>query len=204
MKDSSENAAVPDWYPGFIRGFLHGLLHAKPAYFAGSVEEWDEFVFSPEVFPRVLSVVNAGLGQNVEQIDEAHAGKSKDLAFEYIRALLDSGNETQTDVFEQESDHRHFHDFRFSVCHLAEQLSKCSFNSYDDTLRRFKSSEWRFVSSELELLFSIFFNNAELDENWQVVNYTHAVGRLVEQLKEWCLPDYVAKPPFEQWEREFV
>ncbi|MEM7017303.1 MAG: hypothetical protein AAF512_08180 [Pseudomonadota bacterium] len=52
----------------------------------------------------------------------------------------------------------------------------------------------------IEMAFAIFANVLELDEQGQVLNFTHAQKRAADYLKCYCIPDYKVVPPYEEWE----
>ena len=54
--------------------------------------------------------------------------------------------------------------------------------------------------SEIEMVFAIFANVIELDENGDVLNFTHAQRRATDYLKAYRDPNYEVEPPFEDWE----
>ena len=54
--------------------------------------------------------------------------------------------------------------------------------------------------SEIEMVFAIFANVIELDENGDVLNFTQAQRRATDYLRAYCDPNYQVVPPFEKWE----
>ena len=61
------------------------------------------------------------------------------------------------------------------------------------------------MPSNVEMMYSIFANNIEMDVEGRVVNFDHSVKR-ASQFVASCLFDaennYVVEPPFEDWEIE--
>ncbi|WP_163831834.1 DUF7677 family protein [Spartinivicinus ruber] len=56
--------------------------------------------------------------------------------------------------------------------------------------------------SAIEMVFAIFANVIELDEEGNVLNFTHAQKRATDYLKSYCDPSYEVSPPYEDWEIE--
>ena len=56
--------------------------------------------------------------------------------------------------------------------------------------------------SAIELVFAIFANVVELDEQGNVTNFTHAQRRATDALRAYCDPNFKVCPPFEDWEVE--
>jgi len=54
----------------------------------------------------------------------------------------------------------------------------------------------------IEAVYAIFANVIELDENGKVLNFTYAQRRATDYLKSYCIKEFEASPPFEQWEIE--
>ncbi|MDF1745983.1 MAG: hypothetical protein P1V19_19950 [Gimesia sp.] len=54
--------------------------------------------------------------------------------------------------------------------------------------------------SAIEMVFAIFANVLELDENGEVLNFTYAQKRATDYLKSYCDPGYEVSPPYEEWE----
>lgn len=54
--------------------------------------------------------------------------------------------------------------------------------------------------SAIEQAYAIFANVIELDENGQVLNFTHAQKRATDYIKSWFDPSFEVEPPFEEWE----
>jgi len=56
--------------------------------------------------------------------------------------------------------------------------------------------------SAIEMVYAIFANVIELDENGDVLNFTYAQKRATDYLKSYYDQSYVVAPPFENWEME--
>ena len=56
--------------------------------------------------------------------------------------------------------------------------------------------------SAIEMVFAIFANVIELDEDGQVLNFAHAQKRATDYLRAYCNPEYKVVPPYEDWETE--
>ena len=56
--------------------------------------------------------------------------------------------------------------------------------------------------SAIEMVFAIFANVIELDENGEVLNFTYAQKRATDYLRSYCEPTYEVSPPYEDWELE--
>ena len=54
--------------------------------------------------------------------------------------------------------------------------------------------------SAIEMVFAIFANVIELDENGDVLNFTYAQKRATDYLKSYCIPEFEVSPPFDEWE----
>lgn len=54
--------------------------------------------------------------------------------------------------------------------------------------------------SAIEMVFAIFANVIELDENGEVLNFTYAQKRATDYLRSYCEPTYEVFPPYEDWE----
>jgi hypothetical protein len=54
--------------------------------------------------------------------------------------------------------------------------------------------------SAIEMVFAIFANVIELDENGEVLNFTYAQKRATDYLRSYCEPAYEVFPPYEDWE----
>jgi len=54
--------------------------------------------------------------------------------------------------------------------------------------------------SAIEMVFAIFANVLELDENGQVTNYKYAQKRATDYLRSYCVPGFEVSPPYEEWE----
>ena len=53
--------------------------------------------------------------------------------------------------------------------------------------------------SAIEMVFAIFANVLEMDEEGKVLNFTYAQKRATDYLKSYC-SEYIVDPPFEEWE----
>ncbi|GGY06846.1 DUF7677 family protein [Streptomyces hiroshimensis] len=56
--------------------------------------------------------------------------------------------------------------------------------------------------SDLEMVFAIFTNVLEVDDQGQTVNDGDAQYRAAQWIRRRCDPDYQVEPPFEPWETE--
>ncbi|NLX81606.1 MAG: hypothetical protein GXZ03_08595 [Proteiniphilum sp.] len=56
--------------------------------------------------------------------------------------------------------------------------------------------------SAIEMVFAIYINVLELDEEGNVLNNTYAQKRATDYLKQYCLNDYTVEPEYENWEIE--
>ena len=56
--------------------------------------------------------------------------------------------------------------------------------------------------SAIEMVFAVFANVIELDENGAVLNYTYAQKRATDYLKSYCIEGFEVDPPFQEWEIE--
>lgn len=54
--------------------------------------------------------------------------------------------------------------------------------------------------SVIEMVYAIFANVLELDEDGRVLNFVHAQKRATDSLRQYCDPTFVVDPPFEDWE----
>ena len=54
--------------------------------------------------------------------------------------------------------------------------------------------------SEIEMVFAIFANVLELDEDGNVLNFTYAQRRATDYLKAYCIRGFEVVPPYEEWE----
>ena len=54
--------------------------------------------------------------------------------------------------------------------------------------------------SAIELVFAIYANVIELDEDGTVVNAKYAEKRATDSLRASCDPSFVVTPPYEDWE----
>ena len=54
--------------------------------------------------------------------------------------------------------------------------------------------------SAIEMVFAIFANVLELDENGKVLNFTYAQQRATDYLRSYCDPEFDISPPYEDWE----
>ena len=53
--------------------------------------------------------------------------------------------------------------------------------------------------SAIEMVFAIFANVLEMDEEGKVLNFTYAQKKATDYLKSYC-SEYIVDPPFEEWE----
>ncbi|MGI5486737.1 DUF7677 family protein [Microtetraspora malaysiensis] len=58
--------------------------------------------------------------------------------------------------------------------------------------------------STLEMVFTIFTNVLEIDENGLVINEGDAQLRAAQWIRHYCDPSYVVDPPFQPWETELA
>ena len=56
--------------------------------------------------------------------------------------------------------------------------------------------------SAIEMVYAIFANVLELDENGRVLNAHYAQKRATDYLRAYCDPSFIVDPPYEQWEIE--
>jgi len=56
--------------------------------------------------------------------------------------------------------------------------------------------------SEIEMVYAIFANVIELDEDGNVLNFTYAQKRATDFIKPWFDPSFVVDPPYQEWELE--
>ena len=56
--------------------------------------------------------------------------------------------------------------------------------------------------SALEMIFAIFANTLEIDENGKVLNAAHCHKRIAQYIRTWFDRNYIVEPPFEDWETE--
>jgi hypothetical protein len=56
--------------------------------------------------------------------------------------------------------------------------------------------------SAIEMVYAIFANVIELNENGNVLNFTYAQKRATDYLRSYCDPTFKVSPPFEDWEIE--
>jgi hypothetical protein len=54
--------------------------------------------------------------------------------------------------------------------------------------------------SAIEMVYAIFANVLELDENGLVLNAQHAQKRATDYLRAYCDRNFKVDPPFEDWE----
>jgi len=54
--------------------------------------------------------------------------------------------------------------------------------------------------SAIELVYAIFANVLELDEDGQVLNAHYAQKRATDYLRAYCDPTFKVDPPYEEWE----
>jgi hypothetical protein len=52
----------------------------------------------------------------------------------------------------------------------------------------------------IEMVFAIYVNVIELDENGIVINAKYAEKRATDYLRGYCEPGFVVDPPYEEWE----
>jgi len=53
-----------------------------------------------------------------------------------------------------------------------------------------------------EMVYAIFANVLEMDENGEVLNAHYAQKRATDYLRAYCNPDFKVDPPYEEWEME--
>ncbi|GGK61953.1 hypothetical protein Ppa06_60840 [Planomonospora parontospora subsp. parontospora] len=58
--------------------------------------------------------------------------------------------------------------------------------------------------SPLEMVFTIFTNVLEVDENGMVTNEGDAQRRAAQWIRHHCDPSYEVDPPFQPWETELI
>lgn len=56
--------------------------------------------------------------------------------------------------------------------------------------------------SAIEMVFAIFANVIELDDEGNVLNFTYAQKRATDYLKGYCDSSFVVEPPLGEWEME--
>jgi hypothetical protein len=56
--------------------------------------------------------------------------------------------------------------------------------------------------SALEMIFAIFANTLEINEEGKVLNSGHPEKRAAQYIRTWFDREYVVEPPFEPWETE--
>lgn len=56
--------------------------------------------------------------------------------------------------------------------------------------------------SVIEMVFAIFANVIELDDEGYVLNFTYAQRRATDYLKSYCDQSFTVSPPYEGWEIE--
>ena len=56
--------------------------------------------------------------------------------------------------------------------------------------------------SAIEMVFAIFVNVMELDEEGNVLNFTYAQRRATDYLKSYCDQSFKVSPPYKDWEME--
>ena len=54
--------------------------------------------------------------------------------------------------------------------------------------------------SAIEMVFAIFANVLELDEDGKVLNFTYAQRRATDYLRSYCTPEFEVDPPYKEWE----
>ena len=52
------------------------------------------------------------------------------------------------------------------------------------------------------MVFAIYANVMELDEDGNVLNAKYAEKRAVDYIREYCDPDFIVEPSYEEWEVE--
>jgi len=89
-------------------------------------------------------------------------------------------------------------DFRDSLSELAFGLSRKWIN--DNGFSEIAVDEWKFDASELEMIFSVYLNNLEIDEERKPVNNRYSLSRVVDFIL--CLFDdsYSPDEAIEVWE----
>jgi hypothetical protein len=58
--------------------------------------------------------------------------------------------------------------------------------------------------STLEMVFAIFTNVLDVDEDGRVINEHQATVRAAQYLRSYCDSSFVVSPPFEDWETELA
>jgi len=56
--------------------------------------------------------------------------------------------------------------------------------------------------SAIEMVYAIFANVLELDENGRVLNAHYAQKRATDYLRAYCDPSFTVDPPYADWETE--
>ncbi|MEO8516692.1 MAG: hypothetical protein ABI426_08110 [Flavobacterium sp.] len=56
--------------------------------------------------------------------------------------------------------------------------------------------------SAIEKVFAIYANVIEIDNNGQVLNAKYAEKRATDYLRQYCDPNFIVNPPYEDWEIE--
>ncbi len=56
--------------------------------------------------------------------------------------------------------------------------------------------------SAIEMVFAIFANVIEMDDQGNVLNFTYAQKRATDYLRSYCDPSFEVTPPLEDWETE--
>ena len=54
--------------------------------------------------------------------------------------------------------------------------------------------------SAIELVYAIFANVLEFDQEGNVTNLKHAEKRATDSLRAYCDPNFKVQPPYEEWE----
>ncbi|WP_264554115.1 hypothetical protein [Flavobacterium sp. N2038] len=54
--------------------------------------------------------------------------------------------------------------------------------------------------SAIEQVFAIYANVIEMDEEGNVLNARYADIRATDYLKQYCDPNFIVEPPYEDWE----
>lgn len=56
--------------------------------------------------------------------------------------------------------------------------------------------------SAIEMVFAVFANVIEVDDEGSVLNFTHAQKRATDYLRAYCNPSFKVEPRLEDWETE--
>lgn len=71
-----------------------------------------------------------------------------------------------------------------------------------DLLGNIEYSDIFHEPSAMEMIFAIFANTLEIDEDGKVLNSQHVQRRVAQFILSYVNPNYVVEPPFEDWETE--